>query len=75
VKAVDSWTPEDKIQISWRIDDGDWTDWTYEKEIKLDLPEGRHKIEIKARDLKGNESIWSKVFYVQKEVSFGCSAR
>jgi hypothetical protein len=75
VKAVDSWTPEDKIQISWRIDDGDWTDWTYEKEIKLDLPEGRHKIEIKARDLKGNESIWSKAFYVQKEVPFGCSAR
>ncbi|MFZ8804430.1 MAG: hypothetical protein ACO2PO_15795, partial [Candidatus Calescibacterium sp.] len=75
VKAVDSWTPADKIQISWRIDDGDWTDWTYEKEIKLDLPEGQHKIEIKARDLKGNESIWSKSFFVQKEVIFGCLAR
>jgi len=75
VKAVDSWTPEDKIQISWRIDDGDWTDWTYEKEIKLDLPEGQHKIDIKARDLKGNESIWSKVFFIQKEVMFGCQVR
>jgi len=75
VKAVDSWTPEDKIQISWRIDDGDWTDWTYEKEIKLDLPEGQHKIEIKARDLKGNESIWSKAFFVQKEVMFGCQVK
>jgi len=77
VKAVDSWTPEKEIQISWRIDDGEWTEWTNQKEIILNLPEGQHRIDIKAKDLNGNESIWSKVFNIQKreEVVFGCQAR
>jgi len=77
VKAVDSWTPEKEIQISWRIDDGEWTEWTNQKEIILNLPEGQHRIEINAKDLNGNERIWSKVFNIQKrkEVVFGCQAR
>ena len=56
------WTGSDNIaatenlQYSYRLDDGDWSGWTYSTSVTFsNLPSGTHTFEVKAKDLAGNE--------------------
>ena len=49
----DPWanTPADKLQFSWRIDEGEWSPFSYETgRTLLNLDSGRHALEVRARD-------------------------
>ncbi|MCX7734249.1 MAG: hypothetical protein N2254_05740 [bacterium] len=72
VKTIDTFTKEDEIQISYSIDDAQFSDWTYNKTLVLNLDPGHHKIAIRARDKKGNIGFWEKKFYVHKFERLGC---
>ncbi len=74
VKTYDTFTPEEEIEISYSIDDGEFYPWTKDKRFSLRLEPGIHKIVIKAKDKSGNESVWSKKFYVGTIENFGCSS-
>ncbi len=55
--AKDPWkqTPQEQIQYSYRIDDGEWSSFTYKtSDIFLSLPSGDHTFEVRARDKDGN---------------------
>lgn len=73
VKTKDTFTPDEEVQISYSIDESAFSDWTYDKTLVLPKEGGQHKIVIRARDQKGNISIWEKIFYVQTQENMGCS--
>jgi len=55
--ANDPWkqTPPEQIQYSYRIDNGDWSSFTYKtSDIFLSLPSGDHTFEVRSRDRDGN---------------------
>lgn len=55
--GVDPWTrtPADKLQYSYRIDNGDWSPFSYKtSNIFLALDYGNHTFEVRARDLDYN---------------------
>ncbi len=56
-KGWDSWhsTPSDMLQYSYRLNNGEWSDFTNETQhIFLSLPSGKHTFEVKTRDLDHN---------------------
>ena len=73
VKTIDMFTPEDKIRISYSVDDAEFLHWTTEKRIHLSLSPGQHKIKIRATDENGNISLFEKTFMVQEFENFGCA--
>ena len=51
--ARDLWanTPSGQLQFSWRLDGGTWSPYTLQRRWTfLDLPHGRHLLEVRARD-------------------------
>ncbi|MDP4195302.1 MAG: response regulator [Bacteroidota bacterium] len=71
--ANDPWklTPTDQIQYSYRIDDNEWSAYTYKtSDIFLSLPSGYHTFEVKARDRDMNvDPMPAKVqFYVVRPI-------
>lgn len=55
--ANDPWkqTPIEQIQYSYRIDEDEWSSYTYKtSDIFLSLPAGEHTFEVRARDKDGN---------------------
>jgi signal transduction histidine kinase/DNA-binding response OmpR family regulator/ligand-binding sensor domain-containing protein len=51
--ASDPWklTPSEQIQYSYRMDDNEWSPYTYKtSDIFLSLPSGPHTFEVRARD-------------------------
>ncbi|MBM3238927.1 hypothetical protein FJZ31_21760 [Candidatus Poribacteria bacterium] len=52
----DGQTPKDKLQYSWRIDLGKWSEFSPQTSVYLsNLSDGVHSFEVKARDASGNE--------------------
>jgi hypothetical protein len=55
--GTDDATPPDQLYFRWRLDGGDWSDWTRDTSVDLTgLSDGEHTFEVQARDLAGNES-------------------
>ena len=50
-------TPTEQLQYSWRLDDGEWSDFSPQTQVSLSqkLSSGFHKFEVKAKDGDGNE--------------------
>jgi Tol biopolymer transport system component len=52
----DDRTPVQSLTFAWRLDGGSWSAWTTDTSTTLTgLSQGQHVIEVKARDLTGNE--------------------
>ena len=53
--ARDKWdlTPRERILFSWRLDHGPWSPYATQRE--LELPDGSHRLELRAMDRNGNE--------------------
>jgi len=64
--ATDDLSPPDSILYSWRLDGGAESGWSHDTTALLvDLSEGGHLFEVKARDASGNASGFiSTSFYV-----------
>lgn len=55
--AVDPWdeTPRDDLMFSWKLNDGDWSDFSKGLQTVLDhLESGFYNIHVRARDMEGN---------------------
>jgi len=68
---------------SYKIDDGEWSEWikggvdnngSGTGRIKADVSKGTHVLYLKVKDKWGNETSISKPFYFAKEGVFGCSS-
>lgn len=56
--ASDNVTPAAQIEYRWRMDGGEWSEWSSATSQEFaDLAEGSHTFEVSARDLRGNEEI------------------
>lgn len=52
----DALTPAESLTFAWRLDDGPFTPFSPDTSVTLEqLPEGPHRLEVKARDRAGNE--------------------
>jgi WD40 repeat protein/subtilase family serine protease len=50
--GTDDATPPDQLYFRWRLDGGDWSDWTRDTSVELTgLSDGEHTFEVQARDL------------------------
>jgi len=55
-ESNDQLTPKEKLQYSWRIDLGRWSEFSHQTSVHLsNLKDGVHSFEVKARDESGNE--------------------
>jgi WD40 repeat protein len=51
-EGFDDATPPDDLYFRWRLDGGDWSDWTRDTSVELTgLSNGEHTFEVQARDL------------------------
>jgi WD40 repeat protein/subtilase family serine protease len=51
-EGFDDATPPDDLYFRWRLDGGDWSDWTRDTSVELTgLSDGEHTFEVQARDL------------------------
>jgi WD40 repeat protein/subtilase family serine protease/DNA-binding CsgD family transcriptional regulator len=51
-EGFDDATPPDDLYFRWRLDGGDWSDWTRDTSVDLTgLSDGEHTFEVQARDL------------------------
>jgi len=52
--AIDDITPSEKIQYSWQLDNGLWTDFDYLSKIELHgIGKGPHRLKVEAKDDDG----------------------
>lgn len=82
VEVWDYITSPDKIMISWKIGDEEWSDWSVpdyvengrgKKFIRLPYKEGDYVLYVRAKDNKGNQDVSSFKFSVGKRTGiFGC---
>jgi WD40 repeat protein/subtilase family serine protease len=53
-RGTDDATPPDQLYFRWRLDGGDWSDWTRDTSVDLTgLSDGEHTFAVQARDLAG----------------------
>jgi subtilase family serine protease len=51
-RGTDDATPPDDLYFRWRLDGGDWSEWTRNTSVDLTgLSDGEHTFEVQARDL------------------------
>jgi WD40 repeat protein/subtilase family serine protease len=51
-EGFDDATPSNELLFRWRLDGGDWSDWTRDTSVELTgLSDGEHTFEVQARDL------------------------
>lgn len=52
--GTDDKTPSDLLRFGWRLDNGDWSDAGFARDLSLQLKSGTHTVEVRAVDLNGN---------------------
>lgn len=73
VEAADWLTPKEDVRVAYRLDDGRWTNFGYNKKISLSgLREGRHTLRVRAADNTGNTAETAFSFSAS-DGGFGCS--
>lgn len=73
VEAADWLTPKEDVRVAYRLDDGRWTNFGYNKKISLSgLREGRHTLRVRAADNTGNTAETAFSFSAA-DGGFGCS--
>jgi len=56
VAGTDALTPPESLAFAWRLDGGEWSPFSSSRTIVLAAPApGPHRLEVRARDLAGNE--------------------
>jgi hypothetical protein len=63
--------PED-VRVSWRVDGGDWSSYSYDKRISFKAAAGQHVLEVRAMDEAGNVGT-STLTVAVDESGFGCA--
>jgi hypothetical protein len=73
VESSDWLTPKEDVRVAYRLDDGRWSNFGYNKKISLSgLREGRHTLRVRASDNAGNTAE-SAFNFSASEGGFGCS--
>ena len=74
VAVRDSFTSADNVRVSYRVNGGEWSRYSFNKTLELDLAEGRHTLEVRAIDEAGNVSVPEALTFSVEDSGFGCSA-
>ena len=75
----DAQAEPEKTLVSWKLNDGEWSEWMPASELKVielnKLEKGEHVLRIRAKDDVGNISSYTHRFFVlEKAGVLGCSA-
>lgn len=79
VDVQDAQAKKTETLVSWKVDDGDWSEWVPASELTSievnSLAKGEHILHIRAKDDVGNISTYSHRFFVTEKVGvLGCSS-
>ena len=74
IAVRDSFTSADNVRVSHRVNGGEWSRYSFNKSLELDLAAGRHTIEVRAIDEAGNVSVPEVLTFNVEDSGFGCSA-
>ncbi|RMF17251.1 MAG: hypothetical protein D6761_04680, partial [Candidatus Dadabacteria bacterium] len=71
--VYDAQTRSEDVRVAWRLDDGEWSQYSYDKEMVLDAAPGQHVLTVRAMDESGN--VGEQVLTIAVEDGgFGCSS-
>jgi hypothetical protein len=79
IDVQDAQAQKSETLVSWKLDDGEWSEWVPASELTSieinSLAKGEHILHIRAKDDVGNISTYSHRFFVlEKPRVFGCSS-
>ncbi|MFZ8804259.1 MAG: putative metal-binding motif-containing protein, partial [Candidatus Calescibacterium sp.] len=79
VDVQDAQAQKSETLVSWKLDDGEWSEWVPASELTSieinSLAKGEHILHIRAKDDVGNISTYSHRFFVsEKPEVLGCSS-
>jgi hypothetical protein len=79
VKVKDAQAEPSKTLVSWKLDDGEWSEWGPSTELNVvelnGLTKGEHVLKIRAKDDVGNVSNYTHRFFtLEKAGVLGCSS-
>jgi len=79
VDVQDAQAKKSETLVSWKLDDGEWSEWVPASELTSieinSLAKGEHILHIRAKDDVGNISTYSHRFFVTERVGvLGCSS-
>jgi hypothetical protein len=79
VDVQDAQAKKSETLVSWKLDDGEWSEWVPASELTSieinSLTKGEHILHIRAKDDVGNISTYSHRFFVTERVGvLGCSS-
>lgn len=63
--------PED-IRVSWRLNDGSWSEYSARKDVRFQAPVGQHTLQVRAMDEAGNVGL-STLTVAIEDGGFGCA--
>ncbi len=63
--------PED-VRVSWRLNDGEWSEYSARKEVRFQAPIGQHTLQVRAMDEAGNVGL-STLTVAIEDGGFGCA--
>jgi hypothetical protein len=79
VDVQDAQAKKSETLVSWKVDDGEWSEWVPASELTSieinSLAKGEHILHIRAKDDVGNTSTYSHRFFATEKVGvLGCSS-
>jgi hypothetical protein len=79
VDVQDAQAKKSETLVSWKVDDGEWSEWVPASELTSieinSLAKGEHILHIRAKDDVGNISTYSHRFFATEKVGvLGCSS-
>lgn len=69
----DAESSADNVRVSYKLDSGDWSRFSYDKLVSASLAEGRHTVDVRAIDEAGNISVPTVMNFNVQDAGFGCS--
>jgi hypothetical protein len=71
--VFDAQTASENVRVSYRVDGGEWSRYSFDKSIVASLEEGRHTLEVRAIDEAGNVSNVESLSFNTQDSGFGCA--
>jgi len=72
VDASDAQTLSEDVRVSWRLNGGEWSAFSYNKEVQFQAAPGQHTLEVRAMDDAGNVST-TELNVGVRDSGFGCA--
>lgn len=73
VEVYDAQSLPEDVRIAYKLNDGEWSGFSYDKEIAFSAPTGQHVLRVRAMDESGNVSEQTLTIAIE-DGGFGCAS-